>query len=202
MFAKVLKANPYHDKSGAFTTKDKASFVSTGPKFQKDKVKPDIAKAKAKLAKVKDSDHLWFGDKNRSEVELKDLGWGGPTNNTSGGPTYKQLQSAKPQAISTKGLLYSQGNAHRDHVERAIDNLDSAPEAGKKPVEAIRGPDGKISIRDGHHRVSAAILAGRETIDAVLFETIPGSSKVQEVKPKKDKKAKKLDPLGSAQDQC
>ena len=33
MYAKILKANPYHDELGRFTSKDKAAFTSTGEKF-------------------------------------------------------------------------------------------------------------------------------------------------------------------------
>jgi hypothetical protein len=39
MFAKVLKYNPYHDATGAFSSRDKAGFVSTGPKFAKSNAK-------------------------------------------------------------------------------------------------------------------------------------------------------------------
>lgn len=34
-FAHILKANPYHDEKGRFSTEDKAKFVSTGPAFSK-----------------------------------------------------------------------------------------------------------------------------------------------------------------------
>lgn len=34
-FAKILKANPYHDEKGQFSTQDKAKFVSTGGVFDK-----------------------------------------------------------------------------------------------------------------------------------------------------------------------
>lgn len=35
MFAKILKANPYHDELGRFSTRDKAKFVSVGGVFDK-----------------------------------------------------------------------------------------------------------------------------------------------------------------------
>lgn len=39
MFAKILKANPYHDEQGLFTSKDKAKFVSIGEVFDKQRSK-------------------------------------------------------------------------------------------------------------------------------------------------------------------
>lgn len=33
MFAKILKANPYHDEKGRFSSRDRASFMSIGAKF-------------------------------------------------------------------------------------------------------------------------------------------------------------------------
>lgn len=38
-FAKILKANPYHDEKGRFSTGDKARFVSTGGVFDKQRAK-------------------------------------------------------------------------------------------------------------------------------------------------------------------
>ena len=38
-YAHILKANPYHDERGRFTTEDKAKFVSTSGKFA-DRVDP------------------------------------------------------------------------------------------------------------------------------------------------------------------
>ena len=34
-FAKILKANPYHDEKGRFSTQDKANFVSVGGVFDR-----------------------------------------------------------------------------------------------------------------------------------------------------------------------
>lgn len=49
MFSKILKANPYHDESGKFSTEARAKFVSTGPKFQKPKISlPDMEHARVK----------------------------------------------------------------------------------------------------------------------------------------------------------
>lgn len=38
-FAKILKANPYHDETGRFSSEGKASFVSTGGVFDKQRAK-------------------------------------------------------------------------------------------------------------------------------------------------------------------
>lgn len=38
-FAKILKANPYHDELGRFSTQDKAKFVSVGGVFDKQRAK-------------------------------------------------------------------------------------------------------------------------------------------------------------------
>ena len=43
-FAKILKANPYHDEKGRFSSHDKAKFVSTGGVFDKQRAN---AKARA-----------------------------------------------------------------------------------------------------------------------------------------------------------
>jgi len=44
-FSSVFKANPYHDERGRFATRDKHSFMSNGPAFQK-----TIERAKAAMA--------------------------------------------------------------------------------------------------------------------------------------------------------
>lgn len=54
-YARILKANPYHDELGRFSTKDKAKFVSTGPKFAKsmERAKKQVAAAEKAHAEAK-----------------------------------------------------------------------------------------------------------------------------------------------------
>lgn len=53
-YARILKANPYHDERGRFATQDKAKFVSTGPKFTKsvERAKKQMAAAEKAHAKA------------------------------------------------------------------------------------------------------------------------------------------------------
>lgn len=51
MFAKILKANPYHGADGRFSSKNSAKFVSVGPSFSRGKL-PPLGAASSNLMSV------------------------------------------------------------------------------------------------------------------------------------------------------
>lgn len=53
-WAKILKANPYHDEKGRFSTGDKAKFVSTGGVFANQKGGSDSTPSKDVQAAIKE----------------------------------------------------------------------------------------------------------------------------------------------------
>lgn len=85
-YARILKANPYHDERGRFSNKDKAKFVSTGPKFAKsvERAKKQVAAAEKAHAEAKylfpEQNKQALQDLDRKMVEATQGSWASLSN--------------------------------------------------------------------------------------------------------------------------
>lgn len=136
-FAKILKANPYHDERGRFSTENKAKFVSTGGVFDKQR-----ANAKARAGGDKDKSD--FQDRNEdtefADDHMKKL---------------DALTKAQRLAIYTyTGTSFSAINSHlrkgdeiTQDLKSTISTIDSAMREASlgKDVIAYRGITGDYS---------------------------------------------------------
>ena len=138
-FAHILKANPYHDEKGRFSTKDKAKFVSTGGVFDKQR-----ANAKARAGGDKDKSD--FQDRNDDNEFAEDH-----KKKLDGLP---DSQRAALRAYT--GSFYEGINNHlrmdeeiSDFLKDTISNMDAAMEKATlgKDVIAYRGIKGNYSDR-------------------------------------------------------
>jgi len=106
----VLKANPYHDQKGRFSTHDSASSVSTGPQFQSTiaRLKAQLIAEKAKAAKVKYYDSQDDTDLTKYDTEaLKE--------------TLDQWKSLSPKQRKAVKDYTDEGDGHDYyHMNRAV----------------------------------------------------------------------------------
>lgn len=143
MFARILKANPYHDEKGRFTTEANAVFVSTGPAFSK-----TIARVKANAAKVaeleKAAQKVTFSD--YTKLSGADLSAVSKKLTEATEDSWKSLTKDEIKAVSdyTAGsssamnVLAAKTDQKRDgSLGKLIDDLDTALEKFSAPEDMV-----------------------------------------------------------------
>lgn len=85
------------------------------------------------------------------------------------------ITNAKIVTVSLKGLHAIQQSIRGHHVASYIDEPELLPKGARHPAAGtpldapvVIQQDGKRYIHDGHHRASAALLSGRDSIRARL----------------------------------
>ena len=113
-------------------------------------------------------EQVFFKNPDKEEVFLKDVGF------RDHGRVYHLNNSEKNLArrvrIEIEHIGKSQPTAQREGIQRAIDlSLESDSDRSEKVPFVIK-EDGVYYVQDGHHRVSAHLLAGRPTMIVDMVE--------------------------------
>lgn len=174
-FAKILKANPYHDEKGRFSTEDKAKFVSTGGIFDKQRGKNKESDSGVTFSDsetktgLKALEELPF-KKYRTidgmkEIKEKAVPFKGGFGFGNGGilptSTPDEKTVSKVKTVDLGDLIATQDIVDPKTVKEYLNGTAKGFGAGKLPV-VLKAKDGKLYISDGHHRLTAQVLAGRK----------------------------------------
>lgn len=149
-FAHIFKANPYHDELGRFSTADRSSFVSTGPKFSKTlaKLRSKMKVSEGTIARAKfwdytegDNQYGMYGkaddlikgtqeqwDSLTSEEKISILGYTGKSGEKYDAWYYGDINPMVGNA-ATKGKKLSKEQL------KIVDVLDSALNKGSLPED-------------------------------------------------------------------
>jgi len=110
---------------------------------------------------------IFFKNPDKKEVFLKDVGF------KDHGRVYHLEDSHKNKIrrvkISIEDIGKGQPTAQREGIQRAIDIAHEKDTGKAEKVPMVVKENGTYYVQDGHHRVSAHLLAGRKTmiVDAV-----------------------------------
>ena len=179
-FAHILKANPYHDERGRFTTNEKAKFVSVGGVFDKQRAKAKPESESDLVGKKLDSlDTLPAG---KDYVRSKDVGIKVAQNVPFKIPNVpdKMWAAKEPETIDPSKVETFQGYIMKSKVKALV-------KEGIKddPITVFRHKE-KLYLVDGNHRVAASLLTGRKTLKAKVFDI---GNDLKLVKPTSSKKS-------------
>lgn len=129
----------------------------------------EFARASKRLASLKDvpQDQIFFKNPDKKEVFAKDVGF------RDHGRVYHINETEKSKTrrleINIENIGKSQPTMQREGIQRAISiaKEQDTSKAEKLPFVVIE--DGVAYVQDGHHRVSAYLLAGRKSmvVDAI-----------------------------------
>lgn len=132
------------------------------------------------LAKVPD-DKIFFKNKDKEEVSLKDIGFRDHGRFYHLRPTDEM--KARRIKIPLRGIGRMQPSCQRDGIAFAIKRAHEEDDP-KPPMVVLE--DGVFYVQDGHHRTSAMKLAGRDYMIANVVEKrgdnfyVPHKAGVQE----------------------
>lgn len=157
-FAQILKANPYHDERGRFTTADDAKFVSVGGKFSTSQAKARIDEAARKVS---------IGG-YREDARMSKLGFTVMSDSDQAKHpelSYAYFSKAKTSKLGKIDLPTTviQADVSRAKAKELVSSTRKVP-----PIKVAR-IDGKLVVVDGHHRLAAAKARGDKKIDAELI---------------------------------
>lgn len=157
-FAQVLKANPYHDERGRFTSQESAKFVSVGAKFSTSQAKAKIDEAARKVS---------IGG-FREDARMSKLGFKVMPDDEQA--KHKELQYAYFSKAKTSKLgkidlpdTVIQADVSRSKAKELVSSTRKVP-----PIKVAK-IGGKFVVVDGHHRLAAAKARGDKKIDAELI---------------------------------
>lgn len=121
MFAKILKANPYHDETGRFSTQDKAKFVSTSGVFAS-----RLSKARGSSQRTPQKDYdAWKDGLTAEESTALDVYWQGTDNHRAFNEWVRSDYSGK--TTTAQGKKY----------QKVQDQIDSALSKAKLPEDKV-----------------------------------------------------------------
>jgi hypothetical protein len=170
-FAKILKANPYHDERGRFTTEGRANFVSVGGVFDKQG-------GKGASSSGLSSDEQKIANKNlkslvdRSEYGLADRTTIPTEKFFKGENPYGNINGAKDENFEKKTIKISSLASTQDAVDtvgvRAY--IEGKGNEGKALPRVVEHK-GTYILMDGNHRLAALSLAGRKTAEVLVAHT-------------------------------
>lgn len=154
----VLKANPYHDETGRFTTQGNAKFVSVGGKFSTSQAKARIDEAARKIS---------IGG-FREDARMSKLGFTVMSDTDQAKHPelrYAYFSKAKTSKLGNIDLPSKviQGDVSRTKAKELVSSTRKVP-----PIKVAR-IDGELVVVDGHHRLAAAKARGDKKIDAELI---------------------------------
>lgn len=111
---------------------------------------------------------IFFKNPDKEEVFLKDVGFG------SHGRVYHLEDSDKAKIrrvkISLEGIGKGQPTAQVAGIQRAIDIAADTDTSKSEKVPLIVKENGTYYVQDGHHRVCAHLLAGRDAMVVDMTE--------------------------------
>lgn len=154
-FAKILKANPYHDEKGRFSTHESAKTIS-------------VPNAKAALAKLSSIERVSLsgtrsenGNYVASVLDKLDESF----NLQKMLPESVDFNTLRKEKVKISDLIDTQGIVKHSTLQEMI--LD--PSKRRRAISVVE-IEGKKYILDGHHRASAAKLLGEGTIEAAVYK--------------------------------
>ena len=77
----------------------------------------------------------------------------------------KNQDIAQPNIVNISDIQITQPNIQSNKVKQIIANINKTPH-----INAVQFPDGEIAIYDGHHRLVANWVLGKQTIDVNLVK--------------------------------
>lgn len=168
-WAKILKANPYHDERGRFSSEENAKFVSIGGVF---------AKQKAKTKEPETNTDLSADEKKTLEKELYSRS-GGPmgrttisTNMFKGENPYGNVMGAEDKHYKVKEVDISALAATQLDVDVAgVRAYGNGKGNMGKALPKVVNHKGTMIIMDGTHRLAALALAGRKKAKVLMATT-------------------------------
>lgn len=110
---------------------------------------------------------IFFKNPDKGEVFLTDVGF------KEHGRVYHLDDTDKKKIrrirISLEGIGKGQPTAQREGIQRAIDIAHEKDTGKAEKVPMVVKENGTFYVQDGHHRISAHLLAGRKTmiVDAI-----------------------------------
>lgn len=156
MYAKVLKANPYHDEKGRFSTQNGAVFVSRWAKGVGSKTVEQAKNSLSNLPKgaifsdAKDISTLFTVSTRAHNSVLVD---------------YEEGESAaKVVDVPISAIHVTQRSVREGKLTKFLDTDTSPP-----PIPGVLYGN-KVVITDGHHRLVSAALRGKKTVAVSLVK--------------------------------